>query len=507
MEMEKKTLKLCGGLCTVSFKADADTDIIVPDTKPDVLKIIGASAMPVIKEKYVQKGKVTLSGIVYYRIIYEGENDTMTARSIEYTAPFSHQHEIPCIGDNSEFYALPTVASVKTTVVNSRKIGVHSVFDIKVSSACADEKTLVTSLDDNVPSRDKTIKYTNKVISKEEDIELSEMIDFPNNAADILAVNASINQNDVKIVNNKVIVKGEAVLKIVYITTDNVIDEFNYKSEFSDVLDVLGIQPEMMTNVTLKVKEYAVKLAENMGGEAVPLTVKIVAAAYIDAYETAEVTGVYDAYSPETVLETAYDDIDYLTLLSDETKQNTVSDFIETNGAVDNIYDTRAVCTLRSQSYSAEDGITIDAVVSATVIYSENGRLSTVKKDIPVTFKFDVKNGISDIQTAQYLSAGGISYAQKGERQIELKIPVMCEVLIFSKSSDKLLSDVNAENTAKIDRSNQPSLTVYFVKDGDTLWNIAKRYNVLVEDIVKINGIENENEIMPGDKLIIPKKR
>ena len=83
----------------------------------------------------------------------------------------------------------------------------------------------------------------------------------------------------------------------------------------------------------------------------------------------------------------------------------------------------------------------------------------------------------------------------------------MCEVLIFSKSSDKLLSDVNAENTAKIDKSNQPSLTVYFVKDGDTLWNIAKRYNVLVEDIVKINGIENENEIMPGDKLIIPKKR
>ena len=117
------------------------------------------------------------------------------------------------------------------------------------------------------------------------------------------------------------------------------------------------------------------------------------------------------------------------------------------------------------------------------------------------------KNGISDIQTAQYLSVGGISYAQKGERQIELKIPVMCEVLIFSKSSDKLLSDVNAENTAKIDKSNQPSLTVYFVKGGDTLWNIAKRYNVLVEDIVKINGIENENEIMPGDKLIIPKKR
>lgn len=83
----------------------------------------------------------------------------------------------------------------------------------------------------------------------------------------------------------------------------------------------------------------------------------------------------------------------------------------------------------------------------------------------------------------------------------------MCEVLVFAKSSDKLLSDVSTENAAKIDKTNQPSLIIYFVKEGDTLWNIAKKYNVLVEDIARINGIENENVIMPGDKLIIPKKR
>ena len=333
------------------------------------------------------------------------------------------------------------------------------------------------------------------------------MIDFPNNAADILAVNATVNRNDIKVVNNKIVVKGEVVLKIVYITTDNVIDEFNYNSEFSDVLDVLGIQPEMMTNVVLAVKECNAKLAENMGGEAVPLTVKIVAAAYIDAYESAEETGIYDAYSPEMNIETTYEDIGYLTLLADETKQSNVSDFLETNGAVENIFDTRAVCTVRSQNYNAEGDITIEAVVSASVIYSENGRLSTVKKDIPVTFKFDAQKGLADIQIVPYLPVSGISYAQKGERQIELKIPVMCEVLVFAKSSDKLLSDVSTENAAKIDKTNQPSLIIYFVKEGDTLWNIAKKYNVLVEDIARINGIENENVIMPGDKLIIPKKR
>ena len=507
MKIEKKTVKLCGGLCTASFKADADNDIIVPDTKPDVLKIISADSTLVIKEKYVQKGKVTLSGIVCYRIIYEGENDTLSARSIEYAAPFSYQHEIACIDDNPEFYAFPVLSNVKTTIVNSRKIGVHSVFDIKISSACTDEKTFVTSLDNCIPSKRKIIKYTNKIISKEEDTELAEMIEFPDNAAEILSVNATVNRNDIKVVNNKIVVKGEAVLKIVYITTDNAIDEFNYNSEFSDVLEVSGIKPEMMTNVTLAVKECCVKITENAGGTAAPLTVRIVAAAYIDAYESAEETGIYDAYSPETNIETTYDDVGYLTLLADETKQNNISDFVETSGAVESIFDTRAVCTVRSQSYTADGGATIEAIIGASVIYTENGQLNTVRKDIPVTFKFDAPKEISDVQLAAYMSISGISCARKGECQIELKIPVMCEVLIFSKSTDKLLCDVNTENAVKIDKTNQPSLTVYFVKEGDTLWNIAKKYKVLTEDIAKVNGIENENMIKPNDKLLIPKRR
>ncbi|UKI37900.1 MAG: hypothetical protein L6V93_07690 [Clostridiales bacterium] len=55
-----------------------------------------------------------------------------------------------------------------------------------------------------------------------------------------------------------------------------------------------------------------------------------------------------------------------------------------------------------------------------------------------------------------YLPVSGISYAQKGERQIELKIPVMCEVLVFAKSSDKLLSDVSTEKCGE-NRQNKPA--------------------------------------------------
>ena len=50
----------------------------------------------------------------------------------------------------------------------------------------------------------------------------------------------------------------------------------------------------------------------------------------------------------------------------------------------------------------------------------------------------------------------------------------------------------------------QASDTTYTVKKGDSLSIIAKKYNVSVNDIVKINSISNPNVIYVGQKLVIP---
>ena len=48
-------------------------------------------------------------------------------------------------------------------------------------------------------------------------------------------------------------------------------------------------------------------------------------------------------------------------------------------------------------------------------------------------------------------------------------------------------------------------LIMYIVKKDDTLWEIAKRFGSTIDDIVRANGIENENLIYPNQKLYIPR--
>ena len=49
-------------------------------------------------------------------------------------------------------------------------------------------------------------------------------------------------------------------------------------------------------------------------------------------------------------------------------------------------------------------------------------------------------------------------------------------------------------------------MIIYFVKPGDTIWKIAKKFKSTIEEIVKVNQIEDENMINVGEKLFIPRE-
>ena len=47
------------------------------------------------------------------------------------------------------------------------------------------------------------------------------------------------------------------------------------------------------------------------------------------------------------------------------------------------------------------------------------------------------------------------------------------------------------------------NIELYIVKAGDTLYNIAKKYQILWQDLMKINGM-NSTMLSIGQQLIVP---
>ena len=47
-------------------------------------------------------------------------------------------------------------------------------------------------------------------------------------------------------------------------------------------------------------------------------------------------------------------------------------------------------------------------------------------------------------------------------------------------------------------------VVIHVVSSGETLWQIANRYNVSINGIVQINGLQNPNQLLIGQSLVIP---
>ena len=69
-------------------------------------------------------------------------------------------------------------------------------------------------------------------------------------------------------------------------------------------------------------------------------------------------------------------------------------------------------------------------------------------------------------------------------------------------TSISIIDEIQAEETAK---ENGYSMIIYFAKPNDTIWNIAKRFGSTVDDIVRVNGIENPQILQVGRQLFIPR--
>ena len=49
-----------------------------------------------------------------------------------------------------------------------------------------------------------------------------------------------------------------------------------------------------------------------------------------------------------------------------------------------------------------------------------------------------------------------------------------------------------------------PEMIKYIVQEGDTLYDIALRYDVSMEELIRINKLQNPNSLAVGQELLIP---
>ena len=483
VNMQKKSLVL--NKCSINENISdwIEQDIIVPDSKPDAVKIVNVTVTPYVTDCEVMDGKVKVMGKLNYFVIYRVNDEGFCNRGLFMSYPYSEVLTLENAKSGMNMTIDPKCKNVIFSLPNERKIAVKSEIMFKVKVKEQVNAYVIKNFDCDMPIECKMCNKTfnNIIQNKSSVIASKEDVMLPKEAEDffeILKIEAKIKNTEYKESYNKIMVKGDIDVKIIYLTENSTEDvkRVSIDVPFSAMVELGNISDKSKFDIKYIIQDFSIKLNPDI------TTTKTLTTEYqimvdVTMYEEDEVEYVEDFYSQNREL---------------KYEEETVEAVSKTVTFTNNSYITPKI----TNNMVELEG---NAKLSLLLQDRETMELDNKIIDVLVNQKYDV-DGISEISNAYVeITGDNIEVTQNGtdiEVRISLQIYTNIEDLINLNLIDSIEDNI-------LDISNLDSINIYVVKAGDTLWNIAKKYKTSIDKLVKTNDIQNPDVIDVGQKILI----
>lgn len=511
-ELEKESLRFCEPLKEDNTKLILNTDVIIPDTKPDVLNILDVSALASVDEKQVQNNKINLSGKAYYTILYSAGDETGEIKSVFYSVPFKEELCIEGVDDNSLNYVLASVSHIEPTIVNSRKINIKTVLNFDFCAVKEENCAAVSSVGSeyNLPFKKEKLNILRLSVCSQNSFFVSDelKVSAGDGLDEVLKTEVKVVSKEVKPMNNKLVIKGSVLTDILYLSDGELYHTEN-ETPFTEVLDAQGLTPEMDTELKYSVHSFEAVPSLNENENNINFEAKI--DAVLKAYEEESHEIISDIYSPDYAVEARRETYGIRTL-ADVFKENfTITEVVSLEDSKPNILKVFSFgANPHVDNISVSDGnVMIDGYLDAKIMYltdSESLPIYSSQKKIPISLRINHKKLRADSIVDIEVSCEHAGYILKSEKDFEVRASVKAEGKIISQTTAEVITEVAVKEDEPICKENQAGIVIYFADKDESLWNIAKKCNTTTTEIAQLNGIEENTSLSERQQLIIPKR-
>ena len=88
--------------------------------------------------------------------------------------------------------------------------------------------------------------------------------------------------------------------------------------------------------------------------------------------------------------------------------------------------------------------------------------------------------------------------------EADVKLVIVFKGIVFDNYEEPMIRDIRVSEPDPEKLGALPGIVAYIAREGESLWDIGKRYYVPVAQIREINELAGD-EIQPGEKLLIVK--
>lgn len=482
----------------------AEDNLIIPDIKPDILSSIRSSGNVYIYKKEIVNGKLKIDGGVQVDIMYLADNEQNNVRGVHTVLDFSKNIDLDNINDDSNFSCNFEVKSIETKILNGRKINIKVNIDAEITIYSNQEKELVKSISDmdqlqmiSDSVKVNSLKGCGETVSTAKDT-----ISVEDNLADILSSNICTKNKEIKISYNKVLSKADVMIEILYLTEEEQIKTMTAQIPIMGFIDIPGVSDNEICDTNYEIRNINIK-PNNVEEHSIYVEIEFLITC--KAYEERELNLIQDLYSPEEDISMSQEIVNLMQNKRNITNNCDVQEKISVPEIKDNkIYNLQVSTNIIKQNI-LNNSISYECELFVSMLYESNitnrMEVKEQKIDFTHTVSSDFISKNSSINTVIEIESK--DYVCMPDSSIDLKISMNFIVETYVKNPINIVSNIKIEK--EISNAKRASLVIYYVKSGDTLWKIAKRFKSTVDEIAKINNLENPDKINIGEQLYIPR--
>lgn len=478
-------------------------DMIVPDSKPDILNTICTSGVVCIYKKEVLEEKIRIDGNINTYIMYMADDSKDKVRGLTTSLDFSESIQIANCKEGMNCKLNTKLKSIEAKVINGRKVGIKAAIEIEINIYSNEEVEIVNNVQnaEDIQILKEDLKVNSLVGMGDTKIYAKDTVNIDNvdNLAEILKADVAIGEKDVKISYNKILTKSEASIKIMYLTEDNRINNITAKIPVVGFIDIPNVTEENMCDVDYEIKNIVLK-PNSAEEHSIYIELEISAAATV--YEEKEINLIQDLYSPSENLTFNKKRITTITNKKTirETKQ--VREKVNIEGIENrSIIDVDVVPMIEKEN-QLNNKINYEGELELRFILS-NSDLQVDNRVVKIPFNYTVEEqcGDDNINRNMEMEITNQDFIVQEGGVVNSNIDITMNLNSYRSANMNIIDEIQTDGERKAE---DYSILMYIVKKDDTLWKIAKRFGSTVEDIARINGIEDENKIYPDQKLFIP---
>lgn len=483
-----------------------DCDIALPDYCPDIMRILRCSVTNSITNSKISGDRATVDGNAKIRIIYADEKNGIYCYEQDY--PFSKYAELP-----SSFEGAMLCPSVKTEYANCRavskkRIDIHGVISIRFRILGIKKDSVITGAEgDGIQLRKNEICTDNAVAAVFKKFQLAQTEETDSgDIGKILFASASPVLSETKTIKGKILLKGETVVKVIYCAEgDNSCVCASYNLPFNEIVEAESVTDECKICVSFTVDQIQAEPKTDNDGEYKYLNIVCDISALVTAYMPDKMSVITDAYSTEKEIDAKYKTTGFTQMI-----QN-IGDSFVCRESVDlsSMAPKKIYCVMTEQpeakcSFDGDKMTVCGRIPLKFILIDGEGTPTFCEREAEFEYSRSVDSRQGNLQCDPQLFLTGYGCSLTGDGKAEFKAEINISAAVTQTDEYRTLVSLKTAENSEL-KKRHSSLVICFCNGGEKVWDIARKYNTTVEEIMSENDLASD-EISEKMMLMIPVK-